>query len=120
MQRPIGIIFILSVFLGQHLDATGKTPASPIFYRTKNSDEWVNRTFHIQKIYSRVLVVNASGQSPKTISLSALNLNSRESNQVGPTRRYKVYAIFKTLQAAADAARGGDLIAVMPGTYAGF
>jgi hypothetical protein len=31
-----------------------------------------------------------------------------------------VFALFKTLQEAADAAQGGDLIAVMPGNYAGF
>ena len=36
------------------------------------------------------------------------------------TRRYRVAAVFNTLQQAADASRGGDLVAVMPGTYAGF
>jgi len=33
---------------------------------------------------------------------------------------YVVSKVFKTLQEAADFARGGDLVAVMPGTYAGF
>lgn len=120
MHRAIGIIFTLSFFPGQYLDVSGKTPPPPVFYKTKNSDEWVNHTLHIQKRYTRVLVVNASGHSPQIIRVSALNLNSREGDQVGPTRRYRVYSVFKTLQAAADAARGGDLIAVMPGTYAGF
>jgi hypothetical protein len=33
---------------------------------------------------------------------------------------YRVFVSFKTLQAAAVAAQGGDLIAVMPGHYSGF
>ena len=65
-------------------------------------------------------VVDASGHRPQIISVSPLNLSSRENDKVWPARQYKVYAVLKTLQEAADAARGGDLVAVMPGTYAGF
>jgi hypothetical protein len=46
-------------------------------------------------------------------------LNSRE-NVNGPAQTYRVFASFRTLQQAADAAQGGDLIAVMPGHYSGF
>lgn len=49
MQRAIGIVFILSVFLGQHLDATGKTPASPIFYKTKTLTSGLTARFISRK-----------------------------------------------------------------------
>ena len=38
----------------------------------------------------------------------------------GASREYRVNQTFKTLQEAADAAEGGDLVAVMPGHYTGF
>ena len=38
----------------------------------------------------------------------------------GASREYRVNQTFTTLQEATDAARGGDLVAVMPGHYAGF
>jgi hypothetical protein len=101
-------------------DADTKTPASPIFFKTQNSDEWVNQTIHIQRRYSRVLVVDASGRSTGRVSMPPLNLNSRATSETEPARQYLVHAVFKTIQEAADEARGGDLIAVMPGTYAGF
>ncbi len=92
---------------------------SPVFFHTQNSDEWVDHSIHVQRTYKRVLVVDASDKSPKRLKMSALNLNSRTGAN-GSTREYKVFASFKTLQDAADAAQGGDLIAVMPGHYAGF
>src|SRR5262249_42518039 len=95
-------------------------PPSPVFYKTQNSDEWVVHTLRVQKKYSRVLVVDASEHPPKRIRVSALTLNSRRSDNDSPAREYKVAAVFKTLQEAADAAKGGDLVAVMPGNYAGF
>jgi len=120
VQRAIIVVFILSATLILHLNVSGKPPRSPVFYKTENSDEWVSHSLHIQPRYARVLVVDASGHPPQIIGVSTLNLNSRENDKVGPARQYKVHAVFKTLQEAADAARGGDLIAVMPGTYAGF
>src|SRR2546422_7667999 len=123
MQIAVRIIFILSAFIALNLDVlevSGKTPPSPVFYRTENSDEWVSHTLHIQQRYARVLVVDASGHRPQFIDAAPLNLNSRENDKVGLAYRYKVHAVFKTLQEAAEVARGGDLIAVMPGTYAGF
>src|SRR5437773_10663434 len=123
MQKTVSIIFILSAFISFNLDVlevSEKTPPSPVFYKTENSDEWVSHTLHIQQRYARVLVVDASGHRPQFIDAAPLNLNSRENDKIGLARQYKVHAVFKTLQEAADAARGGDLIAVMPGTYAGF
>jgi hypothetical protein len=96
------------------------SPASPVFYKTQNSDERVNHSLHVQQPYSRVLVADGSGQRPRRIRTNRLNLNSRDNAAAGPRRSYKPYAVYRTLQQAADAAQGGDLIAVMPGAYAGF
>jgi hypothetical protein len=123
MQLAVSIIFIFCAFVALNvdvLDVSGKTPLSPVFYKTENSDEWVSHTLHIQQRYTRVLVVDASGHRPQIIGVAALNLNSRENEKVASAHQYKVHAVFKTLQEAADVARGGDLIAVMPGAYAGF
>jgi hypothetical protein len=95
-------------------------PPSPVFYRTQNSDEWVRHSLVVQKVYSRVLVVDPSGHAPQELSIPTLDLSARTPGTGPSTRTYKVYAVYRTLQQAADAATGGDLIAVMPGVYAGF
>jgi hypothetical protein len=92
---------------------------SPVFFHTQNSDEWVDHTIHLQRKYRRVLVVDASAHPSRRLVVSSLDLNSR-TNVNGPAQEYRVSATFKTLQQAADAAKGGDLVAVMPGAYAGF
>jgi hypothetical protein len=104
----------------QHPLLAQNPPPSPIFYKTQNSDEWVTHTLQVQKRYSRVLVVDGSGKPPRQIRIGSLNLNSRNKDEVSPIPTYKVYAVYKTLQEAAEVAKGGDLIAVMPGNYAGF
>ena len=106
-------------FLSQHA-RTQEPASSPVFYRTRNSDEWVRHSIHVQRTYSRVLVVDAEEHPPQQIKVSALSLNSRQADHPTAARTYNVQTAFKTLQEAADASRGGDLIAVMPGTYAGF
>jgi nitrous oxidase accessory protein NosD len=95
-------------------------PASPVFYKTQNSNEWVDHTLRVQSVYSRVLLVNGSEKTPRQIRVGTLDLNARNKDDVAPFRTYPVFATYKTLQEAADASRGGDLIAVMPGSYAGF
>lgn len=92
---------------------------SPVFYHAENSDDWVEHTIHMQQRYTRVLVVDSSDHPPRHLGIPELSLNDRKSVN-GATRWYPVFAFFKTLQEAADAAQGGDLIAVMPGNYAGF
>lgn len=97
---------------------TAPTPPSPVFYRTQRSDEWVEHTFVLQPTYRRVLLVDASGQAPTKIRVPRLALNARS-----PTPELDELAVdqvFRTLQEAADAAQGGYLVAVSPGTYAGF
>jgi hypothetical protein len=92
---------------------------SPVFFPTRNSDEWVAHTIQVQAKYLRVLLVDGSDHSPRRVLVPSLKLNSRE-NVNGPAQAYRVFASFRTLQEAADAAQGGDLIAVMPGHYSGF
>jgi hypothetical protein len=92
-------------------------PASPIFVRTDDSDEWVRQSLKLQERYPRVLLVRNRGEAPATVSVAALGLNGLRKAE---PRSYPVNGVFETLQAAADAARGGDLVAVLPGTYAGF
>jgi hypothetical protein len=94
-------------------------PPSPVFFHTQNSDEWVTHSLRTQRRYRRVLVVDASGNPPHHIRICELNLNSR-GRVDGPEHEYRVFTSFKTLQDAADAAEGGDLVLVMPGEYAGF
>jgi hypothetical protein len=91
----------------------------PVFFHTQSSDEWVSHSIHVQRTYKRVLVVDASDEPPKHLKIPGLDLNSR-TDVNGPAHEYQISESFKTLQAAADAAQGGDLIAVMPGHYAGF
>jgi len=99
--------------------AQGPQP-SPVFYKTHESNDWVSHSIHVQQRYSRVLVVDATDHPPQRIKVASLNLNARPADRAPAPREYKVHAFFKTLQEAADAAEGGDLVAVMPGTYAGF
>ena len=109
-------VFLLILLFG--CVAQAKEP-SPVFYHSQNSDDWVEHSILVQQKYARVLVVDASGNTPRKLRIPSLNLNSRVTVD-GPKREYPVAAVFKTLQEAADAAQGGDLVAVMPGHYAGF
>jgi Right handed beta helix region len=110
---------LLLAFLPHDLTAQSPPP-SPVFYKTQNSDEWVKHTLHVQQRYSRVLVVGGSDKPPRQIRIGKLNLKTRDKDEATPIRIYKVNAVYQTLQEAADVSQGGDLIAVMPGAYAGF
>ena len=121
MRKRSNLTFFLLCFLCLLQNAWAQRPsASPVFYRSQNSDAWVSHSIHIQQKYRRVLVVDTAEHPPQQIRVSTLDLNRSESDQSAMTHSYKVQAVFKTLQEAANAAKGGDLIAVMPGTYAGF
>jgi hypothetical protein len=89
-----------------------------VFDDSLDSDAWVTASFRVQDAYARVLLVDASSHPPKSVRVAKLNLNARPAS--GLEQTLAVTAVFAALQAAADAAHGGDLIAVMPGTYAGF
>jgi hypothetical protein len=97
----------------------GTSPAPLVFHRAQDSDEWVAASFKVQAAPARVLVVDGSGARPGTIVVRTLNLDAREARAAG-VKELPVHATFATMQEAADAARGGDLVAVLPGHYAGF
>ena len=97
--------------------ALAAPPASPEFYKTASSDDWVSHTIKVQAKYDRVLVVTA-GEAPKSVSVAPLELNARTPSAKAVD--CPVIVVYRTLQEAADAAKGGDLVAVMPGTYSGF
>ncbi len=107
------LVVILSLFVIRAVAAS----SSPTFVRTQNSDEWVAKTFQLQRSYARVLLVG-SDSDVKNVSVSSLDLNHPFSE--GAVRTYRIFQRFNTLQEAADAAHGGDLVAVLPGHYAGF
>src|SRR4051794_12590523 len=84
--------------------------AGTAFVRTQDSDEWVAKSFRVQPQYARVLLVDAAAAPARTVTVPAPDLNAREPASAG--RSYPVASVFPTLQAAADAAHGGDLVAV--------
>ncbi len=92
---------------------------SPQFFRTTDSDEWVRQSFHVQQRYSRLLLVSATAAGPESLIVESLDLNARPASS-GDKAQYPVARLFRTIQDAVDESRGGDLIAVMPGTYPGF
>jgi predicted glycoside hydrolase/deacetylase ChbG (UPF0249 family) len=116
MGRAAGALLALAFAPG--LTAATGAPPSPAFVHTIDSDEWVTRSFHVQSRPKRVLLVAIRGERPSTIDLAPLDLN--HPGHPGPDVRVRVDAVFATLQEAADAAHGGDLVAVLPGVYAGF
>lgn len=92
---------------------------SAAFVKTQDSGEWVTKTFRLQKRYTRVLVVGSP--APATLRATALDLNGRDAPaEGGEGEERPVDKTFATLQDAANEAKGGDLIAILPGTYAGF
>jgi hypothetical protein len=111
-MHKIASLLIMSTFAMSH----AQPAPSPRFCTTQNSNDWVDRSIQVQQKYSRVLVVTAS-TAPATVEVAPLDLNNPTARPA-PTR-YKVDQVFSTLQAAGDAAEGGDLVAIMPGTYAG-
>jgi hypothetical protein len=93
-------------------------PASPKFVKTQDSDTWVRQTFRLQSRYTRVLLVGDPDAKTDHVMAAVPDLNA--TGAAKPGKRYAIAQRFATLQEAADAARGGDLVAVLPGHYAGF
>jgi hypothetical protein len=90
----------------------------PVFVRTQDANEWVTKTFKVQSAYARVLVVSPDGKAPEKISAGKLDLNGASGSEAAA--ELKVDRAFATLAEAAKEAKGGDLVAVLPGRYAGF
>lgn len=92
-------------------------PQSLTFYKTQDSSDWVAHTLKVQPKYARVIAVTA-GAAPAKVTVGALDLKAGPANQV-PVE-LPVTLTVKTLQEASRLARGGDLVAVLPGRYDGF
>jgi hypothetical protein len=110
----------ISAAIASAIASVKPTPVSPSprFVRTLDSDEWVSKTIRLQARYTRVLLVDASAAPARTVVAEPPDLNARGPNVARHV--LNVDLVFGSLQEAADAARGGDLVAVAPGTYAGF
>lgn len=93
-------------------------PRVGAFVQAQDSDDWVARSFLVQGRYTRVLAVGETAPTPTTVRLPRFDLNGRDFG--GEPVDYPVTRAFKTLQEAANEARGGDLVVVAPGKYVGF
>ncbi len=111
------LLTLLAISVFAFAPAISAAAESPVFCRTQESDEWVSESLKVQSEYARVLVVGEAGKAPKTLSVSGADFSGKGA---GAEKEYPVAEVFATLAAAAQAARGGDLVAVMPGIYAGF
>jgi len=90
---------------------------APAFYKTQDSSDWVTHTFKVQAKYARVIAVTA-GAAPAKVTVSALDFQAGPAH--APPVELPVTLTVKTLQEASRLAKGGDLVAVLPGSYEGF
>ena len=98
-------------------EALSGKPQSLTFHKTQDSSDWVAHTLKIQSKYARVIAVTA-GAAPAKVTVGTLDLKAGPANQV-PVE-LPVTLTVKTIQEASRLARGGDLVAVLPGRYDGF
>jgi hypothetical protein len=98
-------------------EAPPSKPQALTFFKTQDSSEWVDHTFKVQSKYERVIAVTA-GAAPATVSVGVLDLKGGPAS--GAPVELPVTLTVKTLQEASKVARGGDLVAVLPGRYDGF
>jgi hypothetical protein len=100
--------------------AEGPIEAKPLtFFKTQDSSEWVTRAFKVQAHYARVIAVEPEGKPQAKVSVSRLDLNAAPGTPM-PAEELPVTLTVRTLQEAAKEAKGGDLVAVLPGHYQGF
>jgi Right handed beta helix region len=93
-------------------------PEAITFFRTQDSNEWVARNMKVQASYARVIAVTKAEKGPATVTVGKLDLNAPPGPEA--TVDLPVTLTVHTLGEAAAQARGGDLVAVLPGHYAGF
>ena len=99
----------------------GPIEARPLtFFKTQDSSEWVNRAFKLQARYARVIAVEPEGKPQAKVSVARLELNAVPGSSAYPVEELPVALTVRTLQEAAKEAKGGDLVAVLPGRYQGF
>ena len=103
-------------------------PSAPIpdkpeplaFFRTQDSNAWVARNMNVQATYTRVIAVTKAEKAPATVTVGKLDLNAPPSTAPEATVELAVTLTAHTLAEAAEEAKGGDLVAVLPGHYQGF
>ena len=93
-------------------------PAPLTFYKTLDSSDWVAHNFKVQQRYARVIAVYSGDKPPLKVTVAKLDFNVPGSS--GAAEELAVTLAVKTLEEAANQARGGDLVAVLPGRYHGF
>ena len=93
-------------------------PAPLTFFKTQESSDWIARNFKLQARYSRVIAVYTGDKPPQKVTVGKLDLEGPSGS--GPTEELAVTVAVKTIEEAASQARGGDLVAVLPGHYQGF
>jgi len=94
-------------------------PAPLVFYKTQDSSDWIAHNFKVQARYARVILVSSTAPSPARVTVSKLDLAGLPASGA-PTEELPVTLAVKSLEEAASQARGGDLVAVLPGHYKGF
>jgi hypothetical protein len=93
-------------------------PEPVSFFRTQDSNEWVAQNFKVQAAYARVIAVTKAEKGPATVTVGKLDLNAPPGPEA--TVELPVTLTVHTLEEAAREAKGGDLVAVLPGHYQGF
>jgi hypothetical protein len=88
------------------------------FFKTQDSNEWVRHNFHLQTTYARVIVVGPKATAPAKIRVAPLDLDS--DGTAATPAEVDVNTSVESLEEAVKIVKGGDLVAVMPGHYAGF
>ncbi len=83
-----------------------------------SSDAWVHASLQVQQGFERLLLVDGSNTPARSAAVPPLAFDATVPPAPELPRRANL--VFATLQEAVDASRGGDVIAVMPGTYQGF
>jgi hypothetical protein len=94
---------------------TGPRPLT--FFKTLDSSAWVAKNF---KAGARPLRVIAVSQGAPPAQVHVRRLAFDVAARSAPAEDVPVSLAVKTLQEAAAQARGGDLVAVLPGRYEGF
>lgn len=89
------------------------------FFKTQDSSAWVRKNFVVQNTYARVILVAADGRGRESVAVGKLDLDASP-GAAEAVSELKVDRVVRTLAEAAQESMGGDLVAVMPGRYAGF
>src|SRR5690349_10538717 len=100
MDRLTKLHWAILIFACLVFHAAAQTPRSPVFYKTRNSDEWVRKSLKIQSRYARVLLVNNSTELITDVCLASLYLTDILIGDQLNSVTYPVTVVNKTFQEA--------------------